>query len=121
VNRADLARQRALLEEAKAQFEQASANYRQSVLTAVQQTEDNLVATRVLAEVSSNRTAAATAADKAEQIAQNQYKAGMIGYADVIVAQTSAYNARKADVQTVINQQSAAIALIQAIGGSWGR
>jgi NodT family efflux transporter outer membrane factor (OMF) lipoprotein len=105
--------------EVKAQFEQASTNYRQSVLTAVQQTEDNLVATRVLAEVSSDRSAASAAADKAEQIAQNQYKAGLIGYADAIVAQTAAYNARNANVQAIISQQSAAIALIQAIGGSW--
>lgn len=104
---------------ARAAYEQAVATYRQTALTAFQQTEDQLAAVRVLRGVADERTAAASAATRAEQIAQNQYKAGQIAYSSVIVTQTTALSARTADIQATVNQQVAAISLIQAIGGHW--
>jgi NodT family efflux transporter outer membrane factor (OMF) lipoprotein len=109
----------ARVEEARAAHEQTAATYRQTVLTAFQQTEDALAATRILATVAAERAAAATAANQAERIANNQYVAGQISYGDVIVTQTTALSARLAVVEAVINRQSAAIALVQAIGGQW--
>ena len=49
----------------------------------------------------------------------NRYRAGLVSYTDVVVAQVSAFNARRALVQIDANRQIAAIALIQALGGGW--
>lgn len=105
--------------QARAQYDQAAANYRQTVLTAFQQVEDNLAATRVLADVTRSRADAADAAIRAEAIVNNQYLGGIVDYSQVIVAQTAAFTAQQSRIQAVIDQQVAAIALIQAIGGHW--
>jgi outer membrane protein TolC len=104
---------------ARAAYEQAVATYRQTALTAFQQTEDQLAAVRILETVAGDRAAASIAADQAEAIARNQYQAGQIAYSGVIVAQTTALTARVANVQAIVNRQSSAISLIQAIGGRW--
>ncbi len=109
----------ARVEQARAAYAQTVANYRGTVLVAFQQTEDQLAAIRVLANVAEFRAAAARAANQAEAIARNQYLAGQIGYADVIVVQTTALSARLAEAQSITDRQSAAISLIQAIGGHW--
>jgi len=109
----------ARVDQARASYAGAVANYRQAVLTAFQQVEDQLAATTVLRTVSEERTAAATAANRSEQIAQNQYRAGQIAYSSVIVAQTTALSARTGEIQAVVNRQTAAVSLIQAIGGNW--
>ncbi len=109
----------ARVQQARSAWEQASAAYRQTVLTAFQQTEDQLVAVRILAEVGAERTAAETAARRVEQITQNQYLAGTVAYTDVITAQTTAFSARQAAIAATLNRQTAAVALIQAIGGHW--
>jgi NodT family efflux transporter outer membrane factor (OMF) lipoprotein len=115
----DFGARSARVAEARAAYEQTVALYRQTALTAFQQTEDGLVAVRVLDSVAQDRSAAAVAANRAEEIARNQYVSGQIGYADVIVAQTAALSARTADVQAVVDRRTAAISLIQAIGGRW--
>jgi NodT family efflux transporter outer membrane factor (OMF) lipoprotein len=104
---------------ARAAWEQAVAQYRQTVLGAFQQTEDQLAAARTLREEAGERNTAAAAAGRAEAVARNQYVAGIIGYADVIVAQTAALSARVAEVQSVTDRQVAAISLIEAVGGHW--
>ncbi len=115
----DFGARSARVDEARAAYEQTVAQYRQTVLTAFQQTEDQLAATRVLATVAQERTAAANAANQAEDIAHNQYIAGQISYSDVIVAQTSALSARRSEAQSLVDRRTAAISLIQAIGGYW--
>ena len=105
--------------QARAQYDQAVANYRQTVLTAFQQVEDNLAGVRVLADVTQSRVTAADAASHAEAIARNQYLSGIIDYTEVVTAQTAALSARQAQIQSMIDQQAAAIALVQAIGGGW--
>jgi NodT family efflux transporter outer membrane factor (OMF) lipoprotein len=115
----DFGARSARVDQARAAYEQTVANYRQAVLLAFQQTEDQLAAARVLRIVATEREAAALAANRAEEIARNQYIAGEVGYADVIVAQTSALSARQAEIQAVVDRQSAAISLIQSIGGYW--
>jgi NodT family efflux transporter outer membrane factor (OMF) lipoprotein len=109
----------AQLDQAKAAWRQATATYRQTVLTAFQQTEDQLAAVRILASVGEERVAAEAAARRAEQITQNQYLAGIVAYTDVITAQTTAYSARQAAITATLNRQTAAVSLIQAIGGHW--
>lgn len=117
----DFGARSARVAEARAAYEQTVAQYRQTVLTAFQQTEDQLAAMRVLAVVAQERAGAAIAANRAEEIARNQYTAGLIGYSDVIVAQTAALSARQQEVQSMVDRQSAAISLIQAIGGHWDK
>jgi outer membrane protein TolC len=65
------------------------------------------------------RQQAARAADLVEQQVMNRYQAGQVNYTEVITAQVSASNARRALVQAQIDRQIAAVALIQALGGGW--
>ena len=115
----DFGANRAKVAGARAGWEQTVAQYRQTVLGAFQQTEDQLAAVRVLCAEGDDRIAAATAAGHAEAMARNQYLAGTIGYADVIVAQTTALDARVAQIQLITDRQVAAISLIEAVGGRW--
>ena len=110
----------ARLAQARAQFDQAAAVYRQAALTAFQQTEDNLAAIAAYADVSRSRDEAAVAAGKAEAIARNQYLSGIVDYTTVITAQNTAFSARQTRIEAVVNRQAATVALVQAIGGSWG-
>jgi NodT family efflux transporter outer membrane factor (OMF) lipoprotein len=109
----------ARVDQARAQLEQAAARYRQTVLTAFQDVEDQLVALRVLQQQQSLRQEAARAADLVERQVLNRYQAGQVGYTEVITAQQSAAGARRALVQAQIDRQLAAVALIQALGGGW--
>ena len=104
---------------ARAAYEQTVGQYRETVLTAFQQTEDQLAAVRYYAEEATEAAAAADSAQRAETIARNQYRAGSISYTAVIVAQTAALSARVSAVQAVVNRQSAAVLLMEALGGSW--
>ena len=115
----DFGANRAKMAGARAAWEQSVAQYRQTALGAFQQTEDQLAAVRILRGEAVDRAAAASSASQAEAIAHNQYLAGTIGYADVIVAQTTALNARVAQIQTMTDRQTSAISLIEAIGGRW--
>jgi len=115
----DFGARAARVREARAAYDQAVATYRQTVLTAFQQTEDELAAVRVLAKVGDERVAAASAANRVEQLTQNQYLAGIIAYSDVITAQTTALSARRTEASAIVDRQVAAVTLIQAIGGIW--
>lgn len=115
----DFGARSARVDQARAAYEQTVAEYRQTVLIAFQQTEDQLAAVRILEHVERERAAATTAADQAEQITLNQYAAGTVSYSDVILAQATALNAREASVTATLSRQAAAITLIQAIGGYW--
>lgn len=104
---------------AQAAWEQTVARYRQTVLTAFQNVEDQLSATRVLAAQLAQRRAASAAADLAEAQFLNRYQAGQVGYTEVVTAQVSALNARRALVQAQSDQLTTAVALIQSMGGGW--
>ncbi|WP_188568126.1 efflux transporter outer membrane subunit [Undibacterium terreum] len=110
---------RARVDAAKAAYQQTVANYRQTVLTAFQGVEDQLAATRVLAQQQELRRQASAAADQVEQQALNRYRQGQISYTDVVTAQATALSARSALVQSQADRQTTAISLIQALGGGW--
>jgi NodT family efflux transporter outer membrane factor (OMF) lipoprotein len=109
----------ARVDQARAALDQAAAQYRQTVLTAFRDVEDQLVASRVLEAQQGLLEQASRAADEAERQVLNRYQAGQVNFTDVITAQQSAANARRALVQAQINRQVAAVALIQALGGGW--
>ena len=104
---------------ATAAHTQAVARYRQVVLTAFQNVEDQLSASRVLQVQQALRAQASRAADQVEQQVLNRYRSGQVGYTEVITAQTTALNARRALVQATADRQTTAVALIQSLGGGW--
>ena len=110
---------RARVEGARAGLEEAAARYRQTVLSAFQEVEDQLVASRILQQQLVLRLQAAEAANLVEQQVLNRYQAGQVSYTEVVTAQASAQNARRALVQAQSDRQVAAVALIQALGGGW--
>jgi NodT family efflux transporter outer membrane factor (OMF) lipoprotein len=110
---------RAAVQGANAAREQAVARYRQTVLDAFADVEDQLAATRVLAQQQDLQRQASEAADKVEEQVLNRYKAGQVSYSEVVQAQVTALNARRALVQTQGNRQTTAVALIQSLGGGW--
>jgi NodT family efflux transporter outer membrane factor (OMF) lipoprotein len=110
---------RARVSGARASYDQSVAEYRQSVLAAFQDVEDQLVASRQLESQHEFRRQASEAADESERLVLNQYRAGTVSFTNVVVAQTAALSARVALSQIAVRRQTTAIALIQATGGGW--
>ena len=104
---------------AEAARDEAVARYRQAVLAAFGEVEDQLAAGRVLEQQQALRESASRAADLAEQQMANRYRAGQVGYTEVVQAQAAALSARRALLQVQADRQAVAVALIQALGGGW--
>lgn len=104
---------------ARAAHAASVASYRQTVLSAFQDVEDQLSATAALAEQEGLRREASQAADRTEQQMLNRYRAGQVGYSEVVSAQASALGARRTLAQVQLARQTAAVSLIQALGGGW--
>ncbi|WP_026354756.1 efflux transporter outer membrane subunit [Massilia niastensis] len=104
---------------AEARHQAAVARYRQTVLGAFADVEDQLAATRVLALQQDLRRQAAEAAGLVEEQILNRYKAGQVSYTEVVQAQVTALSARRALVQVQADRQTSAVALIQSLGGGW--
>src|SRR6516164_2025472 len=111
----------AQVEEARAVFDQDVANYRQIVLTAFQQVEDQLAALRILAQQADVQDKAVAAAFEAARILNNQYLAGTVAFTSVIVADQTALANAEAAVNIRQSRLVASAALIQALGGGWDR
>jgi NodT family efflux transporter outer membrane factor (OMF) lipoprotein len=110
---------RARVAGSEAAYDQAVALYRQTVLVAFQNVEDQLAATRVLAQQEDFRRQASQSADEAEAQLLNRYRAGQVSYTEVVTAQVTALNARRALAQAQGDRQTASVSLIQALGGGW--
>ena len=104
---------------ARAGVNVAAAQYRQAVLAAFRDVEDRLVASRVLQQQLALRQEAAQAATLVEQQVLNRYQAGQVSYTDVVTAQVTAANARRAAVQAISDREVATVGLITALGGGW--
>ena len=109
----------AIVAQDKAAYDATVANYRQTVLTAIQQVEDELVAERVLADQATAEDSAVKAAREAERIINNQYLAGTQAYTAVIVAEETALSDAVTAVNIRQNRLVASVALIEALGGGW--
>ena len=109
----------AKVEGSEAAYAQTVAQYRQTVLTAFQNVEDQLAATRVLLTQQDLLRQASQAADQVEQQVLNRYRSGQVSYTEVITAQATALSARRALVQAMADRQTTAVALIQSLGGGW--
>jgi NodT family efflux transporter outer membrane factor (OMF) lipoprotein len=117
----DGGRRNAALKGANAQYDGAVADYRQTVLVAFQQVEDNLSALTTLASEADSEQRATSAAELALKLTMNRYQAGAVSYLDVVTAQTIALtNERTAD-QIDARRVDASVQLLKALGGGWDR
>ena len=103
----------------KAVYEEQAADYRNTVLTAYQDVEDNLVALRRLQEESETDAAAVLATGVNLKQAQDRYFAGIVTYLEVSTAETAALQAQVQATTIQARRMSASILLIKALGGGW--
>jgi len=115
----DAGQRNANLRSARASYEENVARYRQTVLTAFAEVEDNLAAQRLLADQYRKEFAAWQSACKQLEIADNRYRAGLASYLTVATAQTAASERERAVARLRGQQSVAAIALIKSLGGGF--
>ena len=111
---------KAAVGQAQAGWEKAVATYRQTVLTAFQEVEDNLASARLLEAAAAEQAAAVTAAAEAETIAVNQYRAGTVSYLNVVTAQATHLAARRSANDIATRRLLAAVQLAKNAGGGVG-
>jgi NodT family efflux transporter outer membrane factor (OMF) lipoprotein len=110
---------RATVQQFQAAYDQTVANYRQTVLTAFQQVEDNLAAVRILSQTIGQQDAAIRSAARSFAEADARYKAGIDPYLNVISAQATLLAAEQIAVNFREQQMVAGVQLIEALGGGW--
>jgi NodT family efflux transporter outer membrane factor (OMF) lipoprotein len=115
----DAGLRRATMEQYRASYDETVANYQQTVLTAFQQVEDNLVSLRILSVDLSQQGAAVEAANRSLQEITVRYKAGLDPYLNVITAQTILLNDQQTEATFRMEQMVSAVQLIKALGGGW--
>ncbi len=104
---------------ARAGYDATVAGYRQTVLTAFQQVEDQLASLRILEQQAAAEDAAVVAAQRAVDVTLNEYRAGTIVYTAVITEQTLLLADQQIQLAVQQSRLVAAVALIQALGGGW--
>jgi multidrug efflux system outer membrane protein len=110
---------RANLRGVEAVYGQNVASYRQTVLVAFAEVEDNLAAEHLLATEQTAELAAMQAARKTLEIASNRYRAGLVTYLEVATAQNTALDLERTSVRLRGEQLVATVALIKSLGGGW--
>ena len=115
----DAGRRRAIVDEQRAAYDATVATYRQTVLTAFQQVEDNLAALRILQDESAKVEQTIGAARDTLAISTAQYRAGTADYLTVITSQAALLNSQATAVTTLTRRLTASVGLVQALGGGW--
>jgi len=117
----DAGLRRATVQQFRASYENTVAVYRQTVLTAFQQVEDNLSSLRILAQQIQQQESVVTSSQRYLTLAMDRYQLGIDSYLNVITAQTTLFGNRQTLVNLHIQQMTAAVQLIEALGGGWDR
>ena len=117
----DAGRRRAVSDQAIQGYDSAVASYRQTVLTAFQQVEDNLAALRILEEEASVLDAAVKASQSSLDLSLIRYKGGVTSYLEVTTAQSAALGNQVTAVNILGRRLANTVLLIQALGGGWDR
>ncbi|WP_075553132.1 multidrug efflux RND transporter permease subunit [Candidatus Paracaedibacter symbiosus] len=107
------------VEAARAAYDQSVANYRQVVLTAFQETEDNLAALRILESEIKSQVEAVKAAKKQLNLTINEYKSGTIYFSDVMTAEINYFTARSNYIAIAARRLTATASLVKSLGGGW--
>jgi NodT family efflux transporter outer membrane factor (OMF) lipoprotein len=115
----DAGRRHALTDEARDVYEQNVANYRQTVLQAFQEVEDNLSGLRILNTESVAQQQAVSDAQRSLAVSTNRYKGGVTTYLEVITAQTTQLTNERTAADITTREFAASVQLIKALGGGW--
>jgi NodT family efflux transporter outer membrane factor (OMF) lipoprotein len=115
----DGGRRKGQVEVARGEFDEAAANYRQTVLTAFREVEDQMTLANRLADAETNQLAAVTAAVRTNKLATIRYREGAADYLEVVTAQTAELDARRLAVDIRARRMAASVNLIRALGGGW--
>jgi NodT family efflux transporter outer membrane factor (OMF) lipoprotein len=115
----DFGRRGAQLEGARASYDATVAAYRQTVLSAFQEVEDDLSNLRYLAEEAVQQQEAVVAAQQALALEIDRYRGGTVSYLDVITTQTIALNDQQNAITILQRRMNAAVDLVKALGGGW--
>ncbi|MFM0123716.1 efflux transporter outer membrane subunit [Paraburkholderia sp. RL18-101-BIB-B] len=116
----DGGRRKGNLANARAVYEEDVANYRQQVLVAFREVEDNLSDMRILEDQTKTQNEAVKASQRAADLSRSQYTEGAVNYLDVIDAERTVLQARRSAVQLQGVQAASTVNLIRALGGGWG-
>jgi NodT family efflux transporter outer membrane factor (OMF) lipoprotein len=110
---------RATLHQYNAQFNADVAAYRQTILTAFQQVEDYIATVRVVSQQIERQKVAVAAARRFLDFATSRYQTGIDPYVNVITAETTLLTDQQTEVTLRVNEMTALVQLIQALGGGW--
>ena len=110
---------RATVEQYRALYDQTVANYRNTVLTAFQQVEDNLSGLRILSLEIQQQDSAIASAQRSLKLANDRYRLGIDPYLNVITAQTTLFGNQQTAVNLRITQMVDSVQLVEALGGGW--
>lgn len=117
----DAGRRGGVTAEAEANFDAAAATYRQSVLSAFTDVEDNLAALRILADEAKQQDVAIETSRRLLDLAINRYRGGIAAYLDVITAQNTLLSNQRTGASILDRRFQATVLLIKALGGGWDR
>jgi multidrug efflux system outer membrane protein len=112
-------RLKAGVEQAQAAYQGSLAQYEKTVLTAYQEVEDQVAALHFLEGESQSEASAVSDARRAEEVAMQRFRAGLVSYLDVVYAQQSALTNERIAAQISGQQLVASVVLIKALGGGW--
>jgi NodT family efflux transporter outer membrane factor (OMF) lipoprotein len=115
----DAGLRKAQTDAARAAYDQDVATYRQTVLTAFQDVEDNLASLRILEQEITVQEQAVQSAQQALDIVTNQYKSGTVDYLNVLTAQTTAFTAEQKLASIAGQRMVSSVGLVKALGGGW--
>jgi NodT family efflux transporter outer membrane factor (OMF) lipoprotein len=115
----DAGKRNAVTRQAWAAYRADAATYRQTVLTALQQVEDNLSSLRILDSEHSQQAVAIKAAQRNLDLSVERYRLGINSYLNVITAEVSLLSNQQTDVSIRLQQMTSAVGLVMALGGGW--
>ncbi len=115
----DAGARRAVTDSAIAGYDANVASYRQTVLDALKEVEDNLIAVRLLENEAAVQADAVRAAQESLTLTSNQYKAGTVSFLDVVTAQTVELSNRRVQLDIANRRYTAVVTLIRALGGAY--
>jgi outer membrane protein, multidrug efflux system len=116
----DAGRTQANVAFAKSGYDVAVANYRRTVLTAMQEVEDGITGSAALDRALVQARRATESAGRVLQIANDRYEGGATGYLDVITAQQSLLSSQRQAAQLLGQRLLVSVFLVKALGGDWG-
>ncbi len=110
---------RANLKSSKAAYDETLANYRQSILVALQEVEDSLIDARAYAKQGQALDAAIASAQETQRLAELRYQKGLASYFEVVDANRTVLNAKLLSAQVEGQRLMASVAMLKALGGGW--